>query len=265
MKQWMTSVFALMAVLVPLVLAAQPAKTDKERCIEENDRVKTDAQLAASWNAIVKERPIALVAGQGGFMFGGGLEGAFADDPDMSMGYGWTVAARTEVMLLSPLWFSGRARYFPGNGHHLQLDALVGLNLRSYEKLWIPAGNSVTTSGSTSFVTSWNSHCQLRREDFQFLGGTKILTTAGANKDVKDAIAIQAGVQSMFNNKRIGIWSVSGLYEPFDGAYGGQFAMGVGGAYGTPSWLLMDVGGGFLLGGISAYWFTVDFGVVFEI
>jgi len=259
------SMVLLAAFSAPALANAQPAQTDKERCLEENERVKVDKELAASWDAIVKGRPIALIAGQGGFMMGGGLEGAFSDDPDTSLGYSWTAAARAEVMLLSPLWLSGRVRYFPGNGHHLQLDAMAGLNLRSYEKLWISAGSSVTTSGSTTIVSAWNSHCQLRRSDFQFLGGAKILTTAGANKDVKDAMAIQAGVQSMFKNRNVGIWSLTGLYEPFDSAYGGQFTMGVGGAYGTPSWLLMDMTTGFFLGGLSAFWFTIDFGVVFEI
>ncbi|MBA2664149.1 MAG: hypothetical protein H0U74_17795 [Bradymonadaceae bacterium] len=265
-----TAAFAALPLALMLAVAspafAQTEATAKESCLASNIAVKDDLEMAARWNERVKSRPIAQIAVHAGFLMGGGLNGSFSSDPDSGLGYGWSLAARTEVMLLNPLWISGRARYFGGNGHSIHLDAMAGLNLRDYEQRWIKAGQSSTTTGSTTISSSWNSHCQLRRSDFQLLGGTKIIATGGeAVGDSENVLALQAGVQSMYNNGKIGSWALTGLFEPFSTAYGGQLTMGVGGIYGSPNWLYTDFIFGFLLGGQSAFWMTIDFGAIFEI
>lgn len=252
-------------VTVPAVARGQ---TDAERCLAENK--DPSPEIAAQREALVPSGFNVFAVGTAGFHMGAGLDGAFGDaELDTSFGYGYTLGARADVSLLDPLWLAGRVRMSSAPGKSVvMVDALGGLNFRTYGNRWVKAGSSTVTTGNTAITSRWSSHCQLRRSDFQLLGGVKLIATTGAGEleDPNDVTAFQVGIQKMFKVRNASQWSLAVLYDPFDTSYGAQFAMGLTGLYGLPSWLWVENSAGFLYGeNQKAFWYALDLGVAYEL
>lgn len=245
---------------------------EKEKCLASlaDQSTETVAQREAS----VPSKFLAQIQATGGGYMGGGFGGSYhydgpAKDP-ATFGARWNAAVRGDVDLLHPLWLGGTLAYFAGdNRSALQLDAIAGLSWRTYGPRWVQGGTQVTTlSGGGAIVHAWDSHCQLRRAESTLFGGIKTQIAGGAVKGEPDPhnwMALQVGYLSTFKVTNVIGWSIAGLWDPYHGAYGGQFHMGGTGLYSTPSWLYMGTQGGVLLGGIKGGWFTFDLGVKLEL
>lgn len=260
-------VLAAAAVVINATPAAAQVVGPKERCAAAiaDESTATMAQREAQ----VPSRFLAQIQATGGGVVGGGFGGSYgydgpASDPS-TMGAGWNAAVRGDVDLLHPLWLGGTLTYISGMGRAaLQLDALAGLSFRRYGPRWVPAG----VVANEYMVAKWDGHCQLRREESTLFGGFKTQLAFGAGPgqpDPRNWFALQVGYLSTFKVNNLLGWSVAGLWDPYHGAYGGQFHMGGTGLYSLPRWLYMGMQGGALVGGVSGVWATLDLGVKLEI
>ena len=158
-------------------------------------------------------------------------------------------------------------RWLPTAGQFTAFDATAGFSLRQYGTEWIKAGGAVV--GNT--VQTWNSNCQVRRTDWTFLGGGKLIHIADVpHPSAPGLFALQAGIQHLqARNARspISQWTLAGLYDPANGGFGAQFSLGAQGliiAIAGPKWFYTGVATGVLFSKNYAntpWWFTLDLGV----
>ncbi|MBI5609891.1 MAG: hypothetical protein HY902_13545, partial [Deltaproteobacteria bacterium] len=214
-------------LVVGAALLARPAVADegmgeKEKC--EASMADTSTATTAEREAAVPSKYLAQVQGTLGGYMGGGFGGSYhydgpAKDP-FTFGARWNGSLRGDVDLLHPLWLGGTLTYFAGdNRSAVQLDAIAGLSWRTYGPRWVKAGTQVTSmGGGTYHVASWDSHCQLRREESTLFGGFKTQLAGGAAKGEPDPhnwFALQVGYLSTFRVNKLISWSVAGLFDPY--------------------------------------------------
>lgn len=250
-------VLLALAVLLPSgVLASELGALSPEAACTERGR-PADAAAESALHAELSPTYKAWLRGgvSGGLAFAGS---------DVVLGAG--VAAEGTVGLLQPLHLHGAARWLPGEGL-ASLDALAGLTLRSYGTEYIRAGASAV--GGT--VVTWRGNCQVRRSDWSLVAGTKFYRAPGVPaKGSPGIFALQAGLHRVLGSTSklpMTNWSLTGLYDPIGGGYGGQFTLGAQGlliAFPGPDWFWTGVTVGGLVGpnyANNSFWFTFDLGL----
>ncbi len=172
------------------------------------------------------------------------------------LGFGWRAGAHAEIGLLSPLWLSGSAYYVSVSGKsQFHADVLTGISFVSWGTRWVEAG-AVASGG---VVAAWNSHCQMRRNEFALMVGGKVIAAS------QSLTALQAGIGEAFDRHRgYTRWALTGLYDPVHSSYGGQLQIGAsGGLLPYPVYFGTTEGG--VLGDHKAWWVTLDVGAVIEL
>lgn len=240
---------------------------DEQKCLAENDD-RTPA-IVAEREERVPSAPTVHIDGALEFIGGsgtpggvGGYLGAINKKTPVGLGYGAYVGA--DVMSLRPVWLSVQAHLLSSPNlasATLMADVLVGYDLFS------KYGNTFSKRWSRSRYPPYERHtvygCGLGRADFAVVGGVKRVYVLDDPR-LSGFTAISGGAQfralSHILGGSIGIdFDLLALYDPILRTGGAQvhdvlhvgrsfvFTQTAGGLWGRGIWVMMGIGGSFVL------------------